>query len=185
MSRTPLFNEIARALRIARFCNDNRLSTADGLERVRETEIKDVSARQSRREWLSTVARAGAAGAAASVLSPGQRLFASRQRNPSIDVGIVGAGLAGLACADTLADSGVRATVYEAGTRVGGRCCVAARFLSGTGRRARRRVHRHAAQDDAAVRTQVRSCARGRLEGAGRRLLPLRRTSHPRNHGRR
>jgi monoamine oxidase len=122
VGRTPLFNEIARALRIARFCNDNALSTADGLERVRETEIKEASARQSRREWLNTVARAGAAGVAASVLSPHRRLFASRQRNPLIDVGIVGAGIAGLACADTLADSGVGVTVYEAGTRVGGRC---------------------------------------------------------------
>jgi monoamine oxidase len=122
VSRTPLFNDVARALRIARFCNENRLSTADGLERVRETQITKMSARQSRREWLNSIARAGAAGVAASVLSPTQRLFASGQRNPSIDVGIVGAGLAGLACADTLADSGVHAAVYEADTRVGGRC---------------------------------------------------------------
>ena len=42
-ARTPLFNEVARALRIARFCNDRRLSTADGLGRVRENEIKDAS----------------------------------------------------------------------------------------------------------------------------------------------
>ena len=131
MSRTPLFNEVARALRIARFCNDNRLSTAEGLERLRETEIRKVSSRQSRREWLNTVARAGAAGVAASVLSPHQRLFAGRQRNPSIDVGIVGAGIAGLACADTLADSGVRATVYEAATRVGGRCFSLRNFFPG------------------------------------------------------
>ena len=58
----------------------------------------------------------------ASVLSPAQPLFASRQQNPSIDIGIVGAGIAGLACADALAASGVPATVYEAGDRVGGRC---------------------------------------------------------------
>jgi monoamine oxidase len=122
VSRTPLFNEVARALRIARFCNDRRLSTADGLACVQENRIKDAATRQSRREWLNTVARAGMAGAAASVLSPAQPLFASRQRNPSIDVGIVGAGIAGLACADTLAAAGVTATVYEAGTRVGGRC---------------------------------------------------------------
>ena len=53
--------------------------------------------------------------------SPAQRLFAAAAV-ASIDVGVVGAGIAGLACADTLAASGVRAAVYEAGTRVGGRC---------------------------------------------------------------
>ena len=37
-----------------------------------------------------------------------QRLFAGGQRSSSINVGIVGAGIAGLACADALADSGVR-----------------------------------------------------------------------------
>ena len=122
MSRTPLFDEFVRALKIARFCNDHNVSTAEGLDRVREAGTKIESARHSRREWLNTVARAGAAGVVASVMPPAQRVFASSQRHPSIDVGIVGAGIAGLACADTLADAGVRATVYEAGTRVGGRC---------------------------------------------------------------
>jgi monoamine oxidase len=37
-------------------------------------------------------------------------------------IGIVGAGLAGLLCADRLAGNGVAANVYEAGTVVGGRC---------------------------------------------------------------
>jgi monoamine oxidase len=37
-------------------------------------------------------------------------------------VGIVGAGLAGLACADELTRAGVVPTVYDASTRVGGRC---------------------------------------------------------------
>ena len=122
MSRTPLFDEVARALRIARFCERQHLSTRDGLAVVRETETRDAAGRQTRREWLNTVARAGAATAAAAVLSPTQQLFANRQRTSSVDVGIVGAGIAGLACADALADNGVRATVYEAGTRAGGRC---------------------------------------------------------------
>jgi monoamine oxidase len=54
MGRTPLFNEIARALKIARYCNVNRLTTDDGLGRVREIETKEISRRQNRREWLST-----------------------------------------------------------------------------------------------------------------------------------
>src|SRR5262249_62372031 len=38
-----------------------------------------------------------------------------------LDVGIVGAGLGGLVCADQLRQAGVVATVYEGNTRVGGR----------------------------------------------------------------
>ena len=131
MSRTLLFNQVARAFRIARFCDEHHLSTAAGLDCVRERDHKQLADRQSRREWLRSVAQAGAAGAAAAVLSPTQRLFASRQPGPSIDVGIVGAGLAGLACADALADNGVRATVYEAGDRTGGRCSSLRDFFPG------------------------------------------------------
>ena len=46
-------------------------------------------------------------------------------------VGIVGAGIAGLACADALADNGVRATIYEAATPVGGRCFSLRNFFPG------------------------------------------------------
>jgi len=41
---------------------------------------------------------------------------------PNVDVGIVGAGLAGLVCADRLEASGVVPTLYDASNRVGGRC---------------------------------------------------------------
>lgn len=40
----------------------------------------------------------------------------------SLDVGIVGAGLAGLSCAYELRKAGIRASVYEASSRAGGRC---------------------------------------------------------------
>ena len=122
MSRSPLFAEITRALRIARLCEDHRLPTADGLARVREVEAGHAAARRSRREWLKTVGRAGAAGAAAFAASPVHRVVAAGQRMPSLDIGIVGAGLAGLACAESLAASGIAATVYDANTRAGGRC---------------------------------------------------------------
>jgi monoamine oxidase len=121
VSRSPLFTEVARALRIARWCNDHRLSTSDGLARVRQSEMETVL-RRGRREWLKTVTRTGALGAAAYVTTPVERVLARSQHGPSIDVGIVGAGLAGLTCADTLATGGVVATVYDAHTRTGGRC---------------------------------------------------------------
>lgn len=121
MGRTPLFDTVVRAIRIARFCEDNQLPTNEALQRIREHELEARSVRQTRREWLTAIASAGAAGAAASVLSPAQKLFAGGPVT-SIDVGVVGAGIAGLACADMLAASGIRVTVYEAGSRVGGRC---------------------------------------------------------------
>jgi monoamine oxidase len=121
MGRTPLFDKVVRAMRIARFCEDNRLSTDDGLERMRQRELNERAGRQTRREWLTGVARAGAAAGATSMLSPAQRLFAGAPA-AAIDVGVVGAGIAGLACADALAASGICARVYEAGARVGGRC---------------------------------------------------------------
>ena len=39
-----------------------------------------------------------------------------------MNVGIVGAGLAGFSCAYQLKKGGLRATLYEASSRVGGRC---------------------------------------------------------------
>lgn len=42
-------------------------------------------------------------------------------RAPTVDVAIVGGGIAGLTCADTLRGLGVNATLYEARNRLGGR----------------------------------------------------------------
>jgi monoamine oxidase len=71
------------------------------------------------------VAHVAAAGALASIAGPLDRAYAKpggcwSGSTPSI--AIVGAGLAGLACADRLREAGILATVYEAATnRVGGR----------------------------------------------------------------
>jgi monoamine oxidase len=130
VSRSPIFSEVARALRIARLCNDRGLSAAEGLDRAREAETRHAALRRSRREWLKTIARTGAAGAAAFAASPVHRVLAGAPR-PSVDVGIVGAGLAGLACADSLAGSGVEAAVYDANTRPGGRCWSLRGFFPG------------------------------------------------------
>jgi monoamine oxidase len=122
VGQSPLFNEITRALRIARLCEDHGISTAEGLDRVRRAEVELAAKRHRRREWLKTVARTGALGAAAYVTTPVRRALAGPQRTPPLDVGIVGAGIAGLACADVLAASGTVAALYDANTRTGGRC---------------------------------------------------------------
>lgn len=50
---------------------------------------------------------------------------------PQTDVAIVGAGLAGLVCADTLATKGLGATIYEAAARSGGRVYSLRNFFPG------------------------------------------------------
>src|SRR5580765_950824 len=73
--------------------------------------------RYSRGEFLK---RAGVTGAAVAVAGP--TLLARRASAATAPrIAIVGAGISGLAAALSLADSGVRATVYEASTHVGGR----------------------------------------------------------------
>ena len=62
------------------------------------------------------------AGLAAAAMAFGPAAFAARPRGSSARVVIVGAGLAGLSCAYRLKQSGINATLYEASSRLGGRC---------------------------------------------------------------
>ncbi len=103
MSRTPLFHQISRVIGTANFCDAERISTSDGIERL-----------ASRRQFLKT---AGAVGLAISPLGAlASRMYAGPR------IAIIGGGLAGLACADRLQAKGFSATIYEAATRLGGRC---------------------------------------------------------------
>ncbi len=81
----------------------------------------------SRREVL---ARAGALGGAAVLAAPAATI-ARRATAHDARVVVVGAGLAGLACAHRLARRGVHVTVFEARERVGGRCWTARGFADG------------------------------------------------------
>lgn len=96
------------------------------LERIRDAALCDESPEgTTRREFLGTVA----AGALAT--SAWARGALAAPSPPGISVAVVGAGLAGLSCADLLKQKGIRATVFDANERVGGRCFSLRGFFPG------------------------------------------------------
>lgn len=111
MARTSGMTKLARSLRIAKACEAQGLPTNEVIERAHASEQQRGL---SRRRFLSSMA-------AGSALVAGSGLARAGKAAPTVDVAVVGAGLAGLSCAYELARRGVAATVYEAGPRVGGR----------------------------------------------------------------
>ena len=121
MARSAAFQRLARLIRIARSCDRHGLPTREGLERAVASDAATVERGPSRRQFLVRATGLAALGAMVAVARPFGRALAA-PRTPSVDVAIVGAGLAGLACGDELRRRGVRATIYEASNRTGGRC---------------------------------------------------------------
>jgi monoamine oxidase len=120
MPRNPLFDQFSRTIRTAWFAERTKISTAEALERAAEAR-GEAERRRSRREFLGDVARVAASGALATVAGPLDPALA-KSRDGSRSIAIVGAGMAGLACADRLRQAGILGTVYEAAAeRVGGR----------------------------------------------------------------
>jgi monoamine oxidase len=109
MAHTPFFENVRR------IAADARASALTGLD-VEQVWEKRAAARISRRQFLGSAALATAAVAATPLLR------AAKPSGSSARVIVVGAGLAGLTCAYRLKQAGIDATVYEANTRVGGRC---------------------------------------------------------------
>lgn len=110
MAHSRRFEGVRNALRLARDAEARGLSTSSALEL--RAERKHVS----RRAFVGGVAAGTAALFSA---MPSARAIGKFGTNARI--AILGAGIAGLACADTLRVHGVSATLYEANTRVGGR----------------------------------------------------------------
>jgi monoamine oxidase len=113
---------LRRTLRLALQCARTGMPAREAVQRLDEQAVDT-----GRRRVLSVAAAAAAAG-----LLPGP-LRSRALAAPSVQggVAIVGGGLAGLACAYQLAGKGVRAAVYEAGMRVGGRCWSLYDFFAG------------------------------------------------------
>ncbi|MBW4638830.1 MAG: FAD-dependent oxidoreductase [Gloeocapsa sp. UFS-A4-WI-NPMV-4B04] len=116
MSRSPLFGNLARAMRIALHCEKHNISTNQGLEQLAALESRVASWRANRREFMALTA-VSAFGAVAGQMG---RSYAVQPSDAKI--GIVGAGLAGLSCGYELKKNGILATLHEASNRVGGRC---------------------------------------------------------------
>lgn len=112
MPRTPLGNWICRIARIA------------GESVQRDAPVDEVAEEQEERRWnRREFIAAGLKSAAATAvgMNAAPVLAAERIRSQPV-VAIVGAGLAGLTCAYRLNQAGIRAKVYEATSRLGGRC---------------------------------------------------------------
>jgi len=130
MSRSLFFRNLSRAIRIAHFCEDNKISTKEGLERVAELEYQAAKRKANRREFLANMGKLAVVGAIGSVARPLPTL-AAKPSAPDVSIGIVGAGLAGLACGYRLKNKGITATLYDANNRVGGRCFSLRNFFPG------------------------------------------------------
>lgn len=118
MARTPIFSRLLDTLRVA------------SSPRAAQEALDADRARMSRRAALKIGALGAASLAGASLIgcaadTPGgaETLGSSRAGVVQItaDIGIVGAGIAGLACAYELKRAGNVATLHDANTRAGGR----------------------------------------------------------------
>ncbi|HRG95882.1 MAG TPA: NAD(P)/FAD-dependent oxidoreductase [Polyangiaceae bacterium] len=117
MARTPLFSRLLDTMFVAR-------SSRPAEEAVERAHAHRVSRRQALAMGAATVGGASLlAGCAADTEAAPNDLgrAAASAKQIATDVGVVGAGIAGLACAYELKKAGVSATLHDAASRVGGR----------------------------------------------------------------
>ena len=109
MAHTPFIRNLRRLVVHAR-------TAAEGGREVEQVLDHSSATAYTRRQFLER------AGLAAAALAGAPLLHAAKPSGSNARVVVVGAGLAGLTCAYRLKQAGVDATLYEANTRLGGRC---------------------------------------------------------------
>ncbi len=134
MSRSHSMAQLLRLARLAARCERTGESAQEAIghdadlqganQQAANQQTADVLSNAARRRLIQGAA-AGAVATAAGAMTPTAWAGAVKLRRllaGTGDVAIVGAGLAGLSCAYALARKGVPTRVFEADTRVGGRC---------------------------------------------------------------
>nr|WP_304413858.1 FAD-dependent oxidoreductase [Kibdelosporangium sp. MJ126-NF4] len=121
MPRTEMFRFLRRV------ANDHALAARLGMPVMEFREARLAHAARTRTVSRRDVLKMGGVLAGAALFAVPRHARAASQPK----VAIIGAGLAGLNAALTLADAGVRATVYEASDRVGGRMYSERRYWDG------------------------------------------------------
>lgn len=121
MARTPLFSRLQRTFRMILWGQQRGLTDPAAL---REAYEKDAAERRPRSLERRSFLKAGAATIAAAAV-PGTLLTACDDEvtppKPEEVIAIVGGGMAGVHCAFRLKEKGIKATIYEAQDRIGGR----------------------------------------------------------------
>lgn len=108
MPHTPFVEMLRRAMRAAGEASIRNVET----KRVLESRALRTT---SRRQFLARTS-----GAALATLTASSLL--AKKPSGNSNVVVIGAGLAGLTCAYRLKQAGINATIYEANSRIGGRC---------------------------------------------------------------
>ena len=113
MARSAMFRRLQWMVRVSEEADRRGIEPAEAVELAHQGEL-----------WAPTRRRLlkGAGLAAAGLAVTPARAFAAPAGATAPKIAVVGAGLAGLACVDTLRSKGVAATLFEASDRTGGRC---------------------------------------------------------------
>lgn len=119
MSRSPIARLVTQLYRDSRGAVSAQMPVDEFVDR-------QALLRRSRREFIGQSGRAILAAAA--VGSFNRPLSAAAR--PVSKIAVIGAGLAGLTCAWRLRQAGFNATVYEANSRLGGRCYTRREFFA-------------------------------------------------------
>lgn len=126
MARSPIFDSLRRVTRLCALALREGAPPLDELIQVREFFANQRTKACTRREFLRASALSGAALAGGNLLAPPRKATVA-PGGPRIV--LVGAGIAGLNAAYKLKQAGLRAEVYEAADRVGGRIFTAKDLL--------------------------------------------------------